>query len=189
MFGDNRALNDLGRIQNGVSRALAKVLQLVRRLDRAPAVSSPSGWRLRPYAGEADIPIWLALRAAAFAGSSIGVRPWTLADFEREILAKSWWRPEAIWFVEAVDRESALAIGTATLARRGRVGKDRAVIHWLAVLPEFRRRGVGRLLVAQLERLVWRGGERELALETHDAWTEAVAFYQALGYRPSTRDE
>jgi ribosomal protein S18 acetylase RimI-like enzyme len=73
-------------------------------------------------------------------------------------------------------------IGTATLGWRGSAGGGKPVIHWLGVLPEFRRRGVGRLLVAQLEEMVWQSGGREVGLETHTAWTDAVAFYRALGY-------
>jgi len=174
---------------NGSSR-LATILQLVRRLDSCPAVSPPAGWRLRHYEASIDVDVWLALREAAFADSPIAVRRWTPADFERELTAKSWWRPDLLWFVESAEEVVSLAgagprraIGTATLAWRGSAGGGKPVIHWLGVLPEYRRRGVGRLLVAQLEQMVWHSGGREVGLETHAAWTDAVAFYRALGYR------
>jgi GNAT superfamily N-acetyltransferase len=162
---------------------MPNVLQLVRRLEQPPSVSSPPAWRLRHYIGRQDVDTWLALRAAAFADSPIAVRPWTHDDFSRELSSKSWWRPAALWFVELVDRDPPLAIGTAILGRRGPVGSGTAVIHWLSVLPHYRRQGVGRLLVAQLESLVWEAGEREVALETHAAWSDAIAFYRELGYR------
>ncbi len=175
---------------------MATVLQLVRRLQGCRAVSPPPGWRLRHYAGPADVDVWLALREASFAASPITVRRWTADDFARELIAKSWWRPEAVWFVEATEglgssasASAPFAIGTATLARRGPAGGGKPVIHWLAVAPEYRRRGVGRLLVAQLEWLVWQSGGREVALETHAAWTDAVAFYRALGYRESSSED
>jgi GNAT superfamily N-acetyltransferase len=173
-----------------VSYPLGIVLQLVRRLDTCPTASPPEGWRLRHYAGGNDVKIWLSLREAAFADSPINVRRWTPADFARELTSKSWWRPESLWFVESteagdplVGAGAARAIGTATLAWRGSADGRKPVIHWLGVLPEYRRRGVGRLLMAQLEQLAWHSGGREVALETHTAWTDAVAFYRALGYR------
>ena len=164
---------------------MATVLQLVRPLEEPPIVSPRSDWRLRHYESAGDVDLWLALRAASFADSSRPVRPWTRADFAREISGKPWWRPEAVWFVERIDRVPPLPIGTAVLARRGPAGAGVPVIHWLAVLPDYRRQGVGRLLVAQLESLAWQSGEREIALETHASWTAAVAFYRALGYRES----
>jgi GNAT superfamily N-acetyltransferase len=55
-------------------------------------------------------------------------------------------------------------------------------VHWLAVLPGWRRRGVGRYLMSVLEARAWELGYREVWLETHAAWAEAVRLYQALGY-------
>jgi GNAT superfamily N-acetyltransferase len=171
------------------------VLQLVRRLESCPVVSPPAGWHLRHYAGPSDVDVWLALREATFADSPIAVRRWTPADFARELTAKSWWRPELVWFVESIEAVapvasavSARAIGTATLAWRGSAGGGKPVIHWLGVLPMYRRRGLGRLLVAQLEQMVWKSGGREVGLETHTAWTDAVTFYRAMGYREPVRD-
>jgi GNAT superfamily N-acetyltransferase len=159
------------------------ILQLIHRLEKPQVVSPPPGWRLRHFADPGDVDRWLELREAAFADSPTPVRRWTRDDFQREMTAKAWWRPDALWFVEAIDRDPPMPIGTATLARRGPAGSGTAVIHWLGVLPEFRRRGVGRLLMAQLEQIVWQAGEREVALETHASWTDAVAFYRSLGYR------
>ncbi len=109
-----------------------------RRLDGLPKVAPPPAWRLRHYAGPSDIGAWLALREAAFADSPKPVRPWTRDDFQREITSKTWWRPDALWLVEAVDRDVPLAIGTAVLARRGAAETGMPVIHWLAVWPEYR---------------------------------------------------
>ncbi len=43
--------------------------------------------------------------------------------------------------------------------------------------------------MAQLESLVWESGGREIALETHAAWSGAVDFYRALGYREAAERE
>jgi len=70
------------------------------------------------------------------------------------------------------------------LAERGSGRAARMVIHWLAVLPNWRRRGVGRLLVAALEQCCWDAGQHEVFLETHAGWTSALRFYESRGYRP-----
>lgn len=59
------------------------------------------------------------------------------------------------------------------------------VVHWLLVDPNYRRRGIGRLLMNCLERAAWDAGHRELQLETHAGWSAAVAFYQSIGYAPA----
>lgn len=76
-------------------------------------------------------------------------------------------------------------MGAVTLARRGDAEQGRPVVHWLIVDPAFRRRGIGRLLVATLESACWQAGERQVWLETHTGWREATAFYSALGYVPA----
>jgi hypothetical protein len=35
-----------------------------------------------------------------------------------------------------------------------------------------------------LERAAWDAGWREVQLETHAGWSEAVAFYHSIGYAP-----
>jgi ribosomal protein S18 acetylase RimI-like enzyme len=55
-------------------------------------------------------------------------------------------------------------------------------VHWLIVRSNWRRHGVGRLLMAHLETAAWDAGYREVWLETHVAWEAAVKFYRSLGY-------
>jgi GNAT superfamily N-acetyltransferase len=59
-----------------------------------------------------------------------------------------------------------------------------ARVHWLLVHPDFRRRGIARLLMANLEQACWDAGIRRISLETHRNWTAAVACYRSLGYVP-----
>jgi GNAT superfamily N-acetyltransferase len=164
---------------------MGNVLQLVRRLDCRPETPAVKLVTLRHFGGAADIDLWLEIRRKAFARQKVGIRDWSRADFEAEFLAKSWWRPEALWFAQSDNPASlaALELGTATLGWRGPAESGKPVIHWLAVLPRERRKGVARLLVRHLEQLVWDSGRREIYLETHAAWSEALALYRALGYR------
>ena len=101
-------------------------------------------------------------------------------------LKKTWWRPEAMWFAETDSPSlTASAVGTVTLARRGDTPEARPAVHWLAVLPSWRRRGVGRLLITSLEAAVWETGQRQVWLETHAQWGEAAQLYESLGYGPA----
>lgn len=138
----------------------------------------PAGIALRTYRGPGDVSTWLDLRHRAFARARVGVRQWTETDFEQEFLTKPWWSPEHLWFAEARSQ----AVGTVALAIRGEEEGARPAVHWLAVLPAWRRRGVGRLLMCALESRAWELGHREVWLETHAAWDSAVRLYESLGY-------
>jgi GNAT superfamily N-acetyltransferase len=164
---------------------MAVVLQMSRVLAERPAALSVPGIALRHFAGPDDVELWLDVRRRAFARERYGVRDWNAADFAREFLDKAWWQPELMWF--AVPADSLLiqpkAVGTVTLARRGNTTEAKPVVHWLAVLPAWRRRNVGRLLMSAVEAACWDAGDRQVWLETHAAWNAAVRFYESLGYR------
>jgi GNAT superfamily N-acetyltransferase len=162
------------------------VLQLSKKLRSQPEPLVPTGTRLRHFSGSADVGAWLDLRRRAFARQRLGVGNWHEADFRREFLDKPWWRPDVMWFAEVQASPDAAwqLAGTVTLARRGTPPADVPVVHWLAVLPQMRRRGIGRLLMTTLERAVWDQGERHIYLETHSAWIEAAGLYATLGYEP-----
>ncbi len=191
---------------------MTAVVHLNRRLTAPPDLSGVPGVRVRNYAGPEDIERWLEVRRRAFARERVGVREWRRADFAAEFLAKPWWRPDWLWLAETVDDPSSpgrgrgegelaadatraqslwqgekgprgATIGTVALAMRGAGETALPVIHWLAVAPGWRRRGVARLLVATLEAAAWRAGYREVHLESHAAWIAALSFYESLGYR------
>ncbi len=165
---------------------MTPIVQLTHRLAEPPKLPEIAHVRLRNFAGPDDIPVWLDLRRRAFARQRVGVGDWDARDFAREFLQKPWWRHESMWFAETQRHpgEHYEPVGTVTLARRGSPPDDRPVIHWLAVAPGFRRRGLGRLLIATVESTVWNEGERQVWLETHSGWREAARLYAALGYDP-----
>jgi GNAT superfamily N-acetyltransferase len=150
------------------------VLQMTRVLTTRPTPPIVADVSLRHFASEKDIPLWLQLRDRAFADENPKVRPWTDADFQGEFLSKPWWGHEAMWF--AVEKQ---AIGSIVLARRRH---NEPVVSWLMVDPDYRHRGIGLLLLAALEAAVWDDGGRQVGLETHSCWQQAVAFYRAAGY-------
>jgi GNAT superfamily N-acetyltransferase len=157
------------------------IQHLVKTLSRRPTLPEVPGVRLRPFAGPLDIEVWLDLRRRSFAGQPVGARAWTRAEFEAEFLAKPWWSPQRLWFAQSRTTTLAEPVGTAALAQRGNL----PVVHWLCVLPEWRRRGVGSLLLAALEVRCWDEGQRVLGLETHIRWQAALDLYRASGYLPA----
>jgi GNAT superfamily N-acetyltransferase len=168
---------------------MAIVLQMTRLLTHRPTLAEVPGVRLRNYAGPDDIEVWLDVRRRAFARQKVGISGWDAADFHREFLSKPWWCPGSMWLAETDPLLlPAKTVGTVTLARRGDAPHDKPVVHWLCVAPGHRLRGVGRLLMATLESAVWDSGERQVWLETHSAWIEALRLYESLGYEPVGRE-
>ena len=87
-----------------------------------------------------------------------------------------------MWLAVDAPSPSGTIVGTVTLAIRQDGQLAKPVVHWLAVRPDHRRRGIGRLLIAYLEAAVWRSGGRQVWLETHAQWHEAARLYASLGY-------
>jgi GNAT superfamily N-acetyltransferase len=146
-----------------------------------PAAIEVSGIAIRRPEVPVDVNKWLKLREAAMAGQKPAVRAWNANDFAAEVTGKSWWRPERMWLAYELINPPAL-VGSVTLAMREGAAGSVPVVHWLLVHPSFRRRGVGRLLLRNLERAVWDAGLREVQAETHSNWEAAVAFYQSIGF-------
>jgi len=164
---------------------MSAVVQLRRQLAERPDLPSVPGVELRNYGGAADIDAWLDIRHAAFARQSLGVRQWTRADFEVEILAKPWWSESRLWFAEvASPAGECQAVGTITMALRAGQDVELPAVHWLAVRPAWRRLGIARLLLTRLEQSAWDLGYRQVCLETHSAWIAARGLYDACGYEP-----
>jgi ribosomal protein S18 acetylase RimI-like enzyme len=162
---------------------MMSVLQLAKRIDSPPAIPAVENIRVRNYRGAEDIDAWLDLRHRAFARLKVGVRRWERADFAREFLAKPWWSPGRLWFAESLLAEDGCRpVGTVALAQRA---AGMPAVHWLAVDPRWRRRGIARLLMAHLEASCWDSGQRQLWLETHSSWEAANALYRSLGFGES----
>lgn len=163
------------------------ILHFRKELGAPPVAKSTANVAIRTIEVPRDLPTWLQLRDRAIVELRPTPRSWTTADFQAEMLSKSWWQADRCWIAEV--RESAHAsgtmIGSVTLAER--MGKHGSVpvVHWLIVDPTWRRHGIGCLLMTHLERTAWEAGHREIQLETHAGWNAAVAFYQSIGYAPA----
>jgi GNAT superfamily N-acetyltransferase len=63
-------------------------------------------------------------------------------------------------------------------------GGGAAELKRMYVEPDFRRRGLSRVLLAELERTAAAAGHRQLVLNSGDKQPEALALYAGTGYLP-----
>jgi len=76
--------------------------------------------------------------------------------------------------LHALAFEGARAVGTGRLLPDGHIGR-------MAIVREWRRRGIGAAILEALVQAARRRGDREIALS---AQVHAVEFYRAHGFRP-----
>ena len=100
---------------------------------------------------------------------------WTPARIARHIE-----HPESLVLAARVERAYA---GFAVM----QFAPDTAHLNLLAVRPEYRRRGIGRQLLAWLHETAVTAGTFVIALELRATSAAAHAFYTALGYRETGR--
>jgi GNAT superfamily N-acetyltransferase len=157
---------------------MISILHLRKELVHMPATVSVAGVAVRSFVVPADIDSWLALRARATAKLIPGVRQWSQVGFLAEMVHQTWWREAWTWLAE----NESQVVGAVTLALRKGRNTNTPVVHWLLVDDDWRRRSIGRALISHLELAVWDAGWREVQVETHAGWSEAVAFYHSIGY-------
>ena len=100
------------------------------------------------------------------------IRPWN--DPHRDIERKLQVRPE--WFLVGVVDGQIVAIVMA-----GYEG-HRGWLNYLAVAPEFQRRGFARAIVAEAERLLRQAGCPKINLQIRSSNQSVIQFYRRLGY-------
>jgi GNAT superfamily N-acetyltransferase len=146
-----------------------------------PSRASCQDCLIRAFQGPADIPAWLAIHAAVFGPLAGLPRAWREADFRREFVSKPQWSSQSMGFAE-MNRDGEGPVGTVAWTPHPR-DASWAEIRWLAVVPEWRRRGVASRLLAWAERKCLQQGRDCVRVETLTSWETAVAFYHAHGYR------
>ncbi len=100
------------------------------------------------------------------------VRPWN--DPHRDICCKSTVNPE--WFlVGLVDGEIVATVMAGYEGHRG-------WLNYLAVAPEFQRRGLARQVVTEAERLLRKSGCPKINLQIRTSNQAVIEFYHRLGY-------
>jgi GNAT superfamily N-acetyltransferase len=164
---------------------MPNVLELTRSLTGLVEIDLPNGVRLRTFGDGCndcdDVTAWLDLRRRAFAKEHPAVRDWTATEFAREFTSKPWWQPQHCWF--AVKGDNAQVIASAMLATRTGRNTTQAVLHWLMVDPQHRRRGIGQALLHTVENRAWQVGHQSLSIETHTNWQSSVQLYKKCEYQ------
>ena len=143
-------------------------------LDGAPDPCAPQGYVLRPFrpGDEAD---WQALYDAAFADIRQRVRE-KVAD----LMDSSLWVPDRVRFACKLDHPVACAVAWEPHWDAPGAG----MLHWVAVHPSHRHRGLGRAVI--LDALGWmrRTGRSAAALITEVTRAPALHLYLSLGFEP-----
>lgn len=109
----------------------------------------------------------------------------------REWLAGIAADPEALLLVSEIDDVIVGLVEAAageTKSLPFLVQKRFVTVYTLAVSSECRRRGVGRALMDAVREWAREQGAAEIRLTVYEANRQAAAFYEALGYTPSTRE-
>lgn len=78
-----------------------------------------------------------------------------------------------------VYRSEDVIVGVAALSVEG---VDMGQIHWVYILPEYQRRGIGTALVRHLEQRAMEKGLCRVKLHTLGIALWAITFYEKLGY-------
>ncbi len=68
-------------------------------------------------------------------------------------------------------------------------GPDVGRVARMSVSKPYRRKGIARRMLQELERRARQRGYAKLVLETTASWLDAVQFYKANGYKEIQRDE
>jgi len=100
------------------------------------------------------------------------IRPWN--DPVKDIRRKLAVRPD-LFLVGVVEKQ---IVGTIMAGYDG----HRGWLNYLAVLPEFQRRGLARLLVAEAERLLRLEGCPKINLQVRASNQAALEFYRRIGF-------
>ncbi|MAF10243.1 hypothetical protein CMK11_07315 [Candidatus Poribacteria bacterium] len=154
--------------------ALPGGIRMSRGLHDLPPIRVPDGFAIRTYRpGDAEGCIRI-LNAAFPHGPE-----WTGDEFEREYLAAPHFTPGSLFLAV---RDGVL-VGTATAACGHHDGRDRARLHWVAVMPGYARRGLGRALSLRALHHMRTLGYEEATLGTMEWLPGAAELYRSLGFR------
>ena len=148
-------------------------------LDDVGPSTPPASFSLRSWSAGDEV-AWLDIIRRSYGGH------WPDDAFERHMLSEESFQPERLFF--AVTENSRL-VGAAAALQKLPHGDRTGYIHMMAVLPEFRRRGVGTALLRRCLLYFREQGWRSAVLETEASRPEAIALYLANGFLPAPEIE
>ena len=161
--------------QEGFSRVCV-YWEMVWRQERVPPVSLPHGFSVRPLEA-GDAPTLTAVQNAAFAGSW-GFCPNTVEQVQyRSAMTNT--SPRGILFLCHGERVAGYCWTSVAPVE----GQTRGLISMVGVVPDYRRRGVGRpVLLAGMEYLRSIGVD-DIGLNVDRNNTPAIRLYTSVGFQ------
>lgn len=157
-------------------------LRMWRELEHLPEAKPAAGYRIRTYE-TGDDAAFVRIKNAAFLSENVGGRAWTVADFEKEYLGSAYFSPERVLFAVY----NGEPVGTTTAWSATYRGREVGLIHWVAVVPGHRKKGLGWLLNVRALHKLKALGYGEATLNTSEALESAVRLYHRLGFEVVVR--
>lgn len=157
-------------------------LRMWRELKHLPEAKPPAGYGIRTYE-TGDDAAFVRIKNAAFLSENVGGRAWTVADFEKEYLDSPYFSPERVLFAVC----NGEPVGTTTAWSATYRGREVGLIHWVAVVPEHRKKGLGLVLNVRALHRLKALGYGEATLNTSERLESAVRLYHRLGFEVVVR--
>lgn len=173
---DNAAATGLLE-QTGWKPVFGASLKMWRVLKDLPDAKAPAGYLIRTYE-TGDDTAFVRIKNAAFMSENAGGSAWTSADFKKEYLDSPYFDPKRVLF--AVYGEKP--VGTTTAWTATYRGREVGLIHWVAVVPEHRSKGLGWVLNVKALHKLKALGYGEAILNTSETLESAVRLYRRLGF-------
>ncbi len=149
-------------------------LFMIRLLDDKMTVPPlPEGYGLRTFR-QGDESAWLRICRPEFGTH------WTAELLHRQILDKPWFKPERMFFVTYQGEP----VGVAAAWQISEEERETGWLHFIAVEPAQRGKGLGMALTMAVLRCLKDRGFRKCALSTDDFRWRAIKSYWAAGFRP-----
>lgn len=154
-------------------------LTMIRpHLEDLPRMDLADGYGLRTFQ-PGDASHWLRICKPEF---GMG---WDAAALHRQILDAPFFEPEHMFFVTHGDQPVGVACAWRAQPDQQIVG----TLHYIAVQPEHRGKGLGRVLLGAVLRKVRELGFAQCDLSTNDYRWAAIGLYWHYGFRPVIKDE
>lgn len=158
-------------------------LRMARSLhDPFPDPGLPSGFTVRPLAGEAEVPAYVAVHRAAYGTENMTV------ELRLSIMRQAHYRPELDLVAVAPDGAlAAFSVSVIDSYENERTGRNEGEIAIVGTHPAFRRRGLGQAMVLAGMLAMQRTGIADAFLTVAGDNTGALRVYEAAGFRTQAR--
>jgi ribosomal protein S18 acetylase RimI-like enzyme len=155
-----------------------KQLRMVRpNLLDLPPIVTLDGFDLRTYR-PGDEATWAEMMNSP---EGIGTG-WTVELVRQKLITQPQFEPACLFFAE--EAASGLTVATATAWRVRPDDHHVGHLHMVAALPDYRGRGLGRLVCAAALSFLRDRGFQSAVLTTDDSRLPAIATYLGLGFVP-----